>query len=114
VYRAHQAQFGSTVAIKVITGMVDERSQQRFERECRTMGALRGHPNIVTVFDAGSLPDGRAYLVMEYLSGGSLADRLARGPLDWQEVVSMGVKIAAALEAAHGAGVLHRDIKPEN
>ncbi|MEZ5141063.1 MAG: serine/threonine-protein kinase [Acidimicrobiales bacterium] len=114
VYRARQLAFDRTVAIKVITGVVDEQSQLRFERECRTMGSLSGHPNIVTVYGSGVLPNGNPYLVMEYLERGSLGDRLAQGVLPWDEVADIAVKIGDALQAAHDAGVLHRDVKPEN
>ncbi|MFN8039146.1 MAG: protein kinase [Acidimicrobiales bacterium] len=114
VYRARQLAFDRTVAIKVISGVVDEQTLLRFERECRTMGSLSGHPSIVTVFGSGVLANGNPYLVMEYLERGSLADRLERGPLPWDEAADVAVKIGGALQAAHDAGVLHRDVKPEN
>jgi sugar lactone lactonase YvrE len=76
---------------------------------------LAWHPHIVTVFDAGDTPEGRPYLVMEYLPAGSLADRLRRdGPVPWAEAVAIGTKIAGALQVAHDEGSLHRDIKPDN
>ena len=114
VYRARQLAFDRTVAIKVISGVVDEQTLLRFERECRTMGSLSGHPSIVTVFGSGVLANGNPYLVMEYLERGSLGDRLERGPLPWDEAADVAVKIGGALQAAHEAGVLHRDVKPEN
>src|SRR5690606_39135265 len=76
---------------------------------------LAGHPNIVTVYTWGKSGAGYPYIVMEYMPGGSLADRMvAEGPLSWQEAVDIGVKVAGALETAHRAGILHRDVKPEN
>jgi serine/threonine protein kinase len=116
VYRAKQPAFGRTVAVKVLRGrMLDQRVVERFQRECKAIGAVSGHPNIVHVHDAGTTPLGHPFMVMEYLSQGSLGDRLDReGPLRWSEVARIGVKVAAALHTAHRAGVLHRDLKPEN
>jgi serine/threonine-protein kinase PknK len=115
VYKARQPSLHRTVAVKLVaSGVLDERTKERFERELQAMGTLSGHPNIVTVFDSGFTTDNRPFIVMDYMSGGSVADRLARGPIPWQEAVQIGIKVAAALEAAHRAGVLHRDIKPEN
>jgi len=114
VYRADQVEFVRAVALKVLTGTVDDSARARFERECQAMGALSDHPNIVTVYAAGTTQDGRPYLAMEYLPGGSLAERLSGRRLPWPEAVTVGVKIAGALQRAHDAGVLHRDVKPEN
>lgn len=115
VYRARQDRFGRTVALKVLNvADLDDRGQQRFERECIAMGSLGWHPNVVAVFDSGITDDGHPWLSMEYLDGGSLGDRLRQGPLPWQEVVIAGVQVAGALDAAHTAGILHRDLKPEN
>ncbi|WP_127500540.1 serine/threonine-protein kinase [Actinoplanes solisilvae] len=108
VYRAWQAEFQRTVAVKVLAVDIDE---ARFEREVQALGRLSGHPNIVTVHQAGRTTSGEPYLLMSYEEGGSLADRAAAG---WQEVLAGGVAVAGALEAAHQAGVLHRDVKPEN
>jgi serine/threonine-protein kinase PknK len=116
VYKARQPMFDRTVAIKVLTGAsLDERMKERFERECQAMGALSGHPNIVTIYESGYTTDNRPYMVMELMAKGALSDALARrGSLPWQEAVDVGVKLAGGLEAAHRAGVLHRDLKPEN
>jgi len=116
VYRARQPAFDRTVAVKLLNGKLDDAAtERRFQRECQALGSVSSHPNIVQVFDAGGTPGGQPYLVMDYVRGGSLADRLARsGPLPWDEVASIGVKMAGALHSAHAAGVLHRDIKPEN
>ena len=115
VYRAVEADLGRTVAVKVLNANLDEAARFRFERERRAMGTLSGHPNIVTVFRGGHTSTDRAFLVMEYLPRGSLADRLAgEGPLHWSEMLKFGIQLSGALETAHRAGVLHRDIKPGN
>ncbi|MGZ6995583.1 MAG: protein kinase domain-containing protein [Acidimicrobiia bacterium] len=114
VYRARQVDVQRTVAIKLLTGVFDEHARVRFDRERDAMGLLSSHPNSVTVHASGFTPDGHPYIVMEHLEGASLADRLQRGPIPWQEAVEIGIKLAGALEAAHRAGVLHRDVKPEN
>jgi serine/threonine protein kinase len=115
VYRAEQPGINRTVAVKMLSSVMDDASRTRFERETRAMGALSSHPNIVTVFDAGFAPNGQPYIIMEFMAGGSLGDRLLRqGRLGWEEVVDHGIKVAGALDAAHKKGVLHRDIKPDN
>ena len=116
VYRARQTAFARDVAVKVLaaSGMKDE-TVRRFERECRAIGTLSGHPNIVTIYDSGISRWGRPYIVMDHMSGGSFGDLLGRGEtLDVQSAVEVIVKIAGAVETAHRAGILHRDIKPEN
>jgi Protein kinase domain/Kelch motif len=116
VYRAWQPEFGRAVAVKVLTaGGLDGEARGRFTRELRALGALSGHPHIVTVHSAGFTAGGHPYLVMGFEPGGSLADRLrSRGPLSWEEAVGVGIRISGALESAHRSGVLHRDVKPEN
>jgi hypothetical protein len=115
VYRAIETDLNRTVAVKVLSGALEELTLQRFDRERRAMGALSGHPNIVGIYRTGLTTDDRPYLVMEYLTGGSMLERIdARGPLPWREAAEFGVRLCAALETAHRAGVLHRDIKPEN
>ena len=94
---------------------LDQRALRQFDRERASIGSLSGHPNIVTVYEAGVTDAGFPYLAMEYLPNGSLADRLAEhGPLPWPEVARIGVRLSGALESAHEAGILHRDLKPEN
>ena len=116
VFRARQPAFDRTVAIKLLNGRLDDAATvRRFQRECQALGSVSSHPNIVPIYDAGGTPGGEPYLVMDYVRGGSLADRLQRsGPLPWPEVAMIGIKISGALHSAHLAGVLHRDIKPEN
>ena len=116
VYRAEDRRFERVVALKVLTvDHVDDRARQRFEHECRAMGRLSWHPNVVAVYDTGATVEGRPWLAMEYLDAGSLADRLRHeGPLPWTDVAAIGVQVAGALGSAHRSGVLHRDLKPEN
>jgi serine/threonine protein kinase len=115
VYRALQVEFNRTVALKVLTNVSDDPgARARFERECLAMGSLSGHPNIVTVYAAGYTVDGRPYIAMEFLPGGTLAERLAGRGISWSEAATIGVKICGALQRAHDSGVLHRDVKPEN
>jgi serine/threonine protein kinase len=116
VYRAYQPAFRRTVAVKVLATLnLDDAARERFERECQAMGSLSEHPNIVTVYGAGFTPNGRPYLVMAYLPGGSLQERLDnQGPLPWQDATLCGVHLAGALETAHRAQIVHRDIKPGN
>src|ERR1700712_535357 len=116
VYRAHQDFVQRDVAIKVLSvHLAGADTRARFRRECATNGRVGTHPNIVTLFDSGFADDGSPYLAMQLCSAGSFSERLrATGPLPIAEVLRVGVKISAALQYAHSAGVLHRDIKPEN
>ena len=116
VYRAEQPAFRRTVAVKLLmAGRLDEATSHRFERECQLMGSLSEHPSIVTMFDAGFTAEGRPYLLMAYMPGGSLEDRIAAsGPMPWREAVPICVRMAGALEVAHRSGVVHRDVKPDN
>ena len=111
VYRARDSRLERDVAIKVLPS-ADPDLKARFAREARIVAGLK-HPHICTLHDVGE-EHGTAYLVMEYLDGETLAGRLARGPMDLQEVMRRGVEIAQALDAAHGAGIVHRDLKPAN
>ncbi|MFE3054228.1 protein kinase [Nocardia sp. NPDC059239] len=114
VYRCIQVAADRTVAVKVLTGELEE-NRERFFREQRAMGRLTGHPNIAGMLEVGETGSGRPYLVMPYHSQGSLDARIRHGgPLSLAEMLHVGVKMAGALESAHRAGVLHRDIKPAN
>src|ERR1700716_3747920 len=116
VYRSWQVAVGREVAVKVDSRvLLSERDQRRFFREVTAAGRLSGHPHVIDVYDAGTLGDGRPYLVMELCPAGSLNDELHRsGPMRAARVRGIGTGIADALAAAHAGGVLHRDIKPAN
>jgi len=114
VYRARDARLGRDVAIKVLS---DERARDpdhraRFEREARML-ALINHPGLAAVYGVEEAGDLRA-IVMEYVPGDTLGEKLARGRLPMRDVLVWGAQIAAALEAAHAAGIVHRDLKPAN
>src|SRR5215469_16851811 len=114
VYRARDARLDRTVAIKILPEHLSSSAElrTRFEREARAASALN-HPHICHLYDIGS-QDGIAYLVMEYLEGESLADRLHKGALPLKQTLQIGAQIAEALATAHRAGILHRDLKPGN
>jgi ABC-type amino acid transport substrate-binding protein len=115
VYRARQVAFAREVAVKVIDRPnPDAATLDQFRRECQAVGSLSWHPHVVSVYDAGTTADGRPYLTMELLPGGSLADALERGPLSLDQAVAFGHQVADAVAAAHEVGVLHRDLKPAN
>src|SRR5690348_10961841 len=114
VYRARDTRLGRDVAIKILPQHLTAKSnvKQRFEREARAISSLQ-HPNICTLYDVGH-QDGTDFLVMEYLEGETLADRLAKGPLAPDQVLKYGIEICEGLEKAHRSGVVHRDLKPGN
>ena len=114
VYKATDTRLERLVAIKVLPEALSADSQfrQRFEREARAISSLN-HPHICTLHDVGH-QDGVEFLVMEYLDGETLADRLKRGPLPVEQAVSHGAEIADALDKAHSRGIVHRDLKPGN
>ena len=115
VYRCTQPSLDRTVAVKVLTSDLDPDNVERFVREQRAMGRLSDHPHIVTILEVGTTATGRPFIVMPYHAKDSLEALIRRhGPLDWNEAVSIGVKLAGALEAAHNVGILHRDVKPGN
>jgi serine/threonine-protein kinase len=115
VYAAVQPVIGKKVAVKVMSRQlcVDPVQVERFVQEARAVSQI-GHPNIVDVFAFGALPDGRSYLVMEWLQGETLASRLRRGWLTVPEAVAIMFQICDGLAAAHDKGIVHRDLKPEN
>jgi serine/threonine protein kinase len=111
VYRAHQQSTDRVVAVKVLATPADPGPV----RELRLTGPLTGHPNVVTLLDSGLTASGRPFLAMEYYERGSLGDLVATaGPLPLADVLRIGVKISAALAAAHHLGIVHRDVKPHN
>lgn len=117
VYRVRQSEFDRVVAVKVLDIDVETDDARRaFTRECELAGRLTDHPNVVTVFDSGFVPDsGEPLIVMGFASGGSLAAAIAeRGSIPVEEALGIAIQVAGALESAHRHGVVHRDVKPEN
>src|SRR5512137_266590 len=114
VYLAYDPRFEREVALKVLPREMlhDPQFRTRFEREAKTI-ALLEHPAIVPVYDFGE-EDGQPYFVMRYMTGGSLADRIKKGPIPLTEAARIFSKIAPALDEAHAKGIIHRDIKPGN
>ena len=114
VYRARDTRLGRDVAIKVLPSHLSSNPdlKQRMEREARSISSLN-HPHICTLHDVGS-QNGVDFLVMEYLEGETLADRLHRGALPFAEALAAAIKIADALDKAHARGIVHRDLKPAN
>ena len=120
VFRARDTRLDRTVAIKVLSPALaaDPQFKERFDREARAVSAL-DHPNICALYDVGrEQPAGEAapvdFLVMQFVSGETLADRLTRGPLKITEVMRLATDVASALDKAHRSGIVHRDLKPGN
>jgi eukaryotic-like serine/threonine-protein kinase len=114
VWRARDTRLQREVAIKILPAELAESAQlhARFDREAKAISSLN-HPHICTLHDVGG-ENGTEYLVMEYIEGESLADRLKKGPLPMGDVLRYGQQIASALESAHRKGITHRDLKPGN
>src|SRR5437773_5532883 len=113
VYRAYHAQLERTVAIKIMQAISpDPSSVARFRHEAQAIARLR-HPNLVDVYDFGEF-EGTPYMIVEYVPGGSLANRMAEGGLDRRTALRYLRGIAAGLDYAHSRGVVHRDVKPAN
>lgn len=114
VYEAEDTILGRHVALKFLTPSManDESLLQRFQREARAASSLN-HPNICTIHEIQQ-DESDHFIVMELLDGEPLADRIRRGPLDTEAILTLGVQIADALESAHSKGIVHRDLKPAN
>lgn len=115
VYLARDPRFDTDVALKVLPRQFahDATFRARFEREARAIANLREHPAILPVYDFGT-EDDQPYLVMQYMRGGTLADRLAHGALNIADALPIVGRIASALDYAHQQGIVHRDLKPAN
>jgi eukaryotic-like serine/threonine-protein kinase len=114
VYKARDTRLERTVAVKVLPSHLssNEEVRQRFEREAKTISQL-SHPHICALYDVGN-QDGVEYLVMEFLEGETLAERLLKGAFPTEQVLRFGIEIADALDKAHRQGIVHRDLKPGN
>ena len=114
VYRARDERLDRDVAIKVLPAgtLADDQARHRFRKEALLLSKLN-HPNIATVYDFDSL-EGVDFLVMEYVIGTTLDDKLASGRLEGDEIQRLGSQLAQGLAAAHDKGVVHRDLKPGN
>jgi serine/threonine protein kinase/WD40 repeat protein len=115
VYLAQDSRLGRKVALKLLPPDFarDQHRVRRFAQEARAASAL-SHPNVCVIHEVGKTSDGRHFIAMEYIDGITLRERITHGPLSLSLTLAMAEQIAAALSAAHIAGVIHRDIKPEN
>src|SRR5512146_335349 len=114
VYRARDTRLDRTVAVKILSTRITSTPdlKQRLEREARAISSLN-HPHICHLYDVGS-QEGTDFLVMEYVEGQTLAQRLQKGPLPQEDVLRVGIEVADALDKAHRQGIVHRDLKPGN
>lgn len=114
VYRAVDSRLGRPVALKFLPAHFtsDRERVGRFQQEARATSALN-HPNIMTIYDVGEM-EGMQFIASEFIEGETLRERLRRGRMSMEEILSTVIQIGSALSAAHSAGVIHRDIKPEN
>jgi tetratricopeptide (TPR) repeat protein len=115
VYRARDTRLDREVAIKVLSSGLtsSDLARERFQREARTVAALH-HPHICAIYDVGETPEQQAFIVMEFLQGETLEERLRKGRLELPILLETAIALADALAAAHAAGIVHRDIKPAN
>jgi serine/threonine protein kinase/tetratricopeptide (TPR) repeat protein len=112
VYRAWQPALARWVALKTLSALRSAEFSERVAREAQILGRL-SHPHIVQIYDTGAV-HGQPYLVMEWIGGGSLQDRIRGGRLSIGQVARLGLQLATALEAVHALGIVHRDLKPAN
>jgi serine/threonine-protein kinase len=116
VYRATDKTLGRTVAVKVLSERYakNEEFHARFLREAQTAASLTGEPNVIVIYDVDENAQGVPFIVMEYLPGGTVADRLRTGKIDADQALAWLGQAAEALDRAHARGVVHRDVKPAN
>src|SRR5262245_37264006 len=112
VYKAEDTRLGRLVGLKFLSDewARDRHAVERFQREARVVASL-DHPNICAVYDVGE-HDGKHFIVMQYLEGETLIERVARKPLTTAEAIDFGLEIAGALDKLHQKGIIHRDLKP--
>ena len=115
VFVARDTLLQRDVALKLIKPELagEEKNRSRFLRECQAAATIN-HPGVATIYEAGETEDGRLFLASELIEGETLKERVARGALEPDEVVEIGIQLAEALAAAHAKGAVHRDIKPSN